>query len=110
MVIAGQLLVAMVGLPARGKTFVARSIARHLDWVGLRCKIFSHGEHRRKEVGVFQPAAYFDQGEIEVVFVYTVLLKPSYSPLSPHFQATNPSKSLRKDSARDVMDAVYVKF
>lgn len=58
----GKLLVAMVGMPARGKTFVARTIARHLNWVGLRCRIFSLGEHRRKEVGVWQPISYFEPG------------------------------------------------
>ncbi|CAN0534626.1 unnamed protein product, partial [Laminaria digitata] len=52
----------MVGLPARGKSFVARSILRHLDWVGLKSRIFSLGMYRRKEVGVFQPAEYFEPG------------------------------------------------
>lgn len=37
------LLVALVGLPARGKTHVAHRLARHLNWNGESTKgILSH--------------------------------------------------------------------
>ncbi|CAN0412010.1 unnamed protein product, partial [Discosporangium mesarthrocarpum] len=49
----------MVGMPARGKTFLARTITRHLDWMGLRSRTFSVGEHRRKSVGLWQPHDFF---------------------------------------------------
>ena len=29
---------AMVGLPARGKTFIARKLARYLNWIGIETK------------------------------------------------------------------------
>jgi predicted kinase len=28
----------MVGLPARGKTFIARKLARYLNWIGIETK------------------------------------------------------------------------
>lgn len=31
-------VVAMVGLPARGKTYIAMKLARYLNWVGLPTK------------------------------------------------------------------------
>ncbi|CBJ29032.1 conserved unknown protein [Ectocarpus siliculosus] len=44
----GKLLLATVGLPARGKTYIAQSIKRHMDWFGLRTEIFNAGNYRRK--------------------------------------------------------------
>ncbi|CBJ26821.1 conserved unknown protein [Ectocarpus siliculosus] len=58
----GKLIVAMVGLPGRGKSFVARSILRHLDWMGLKSRIFSTKDRRRKEIAVYEPVNYFDAG------------------------------------------------
>lgn len=34
-------VVAMVGLPARGKTFMARRLKRHLSWIGYKTEIFN---------------------------------------------------------------------
>lgn len=56
----GALVIAMVGLPARGKTFIARRLMRHLVWIGLRCQIFNVGEIRRTLLGPAQPASFYD--------------------------------------------------
>ena len=50
----------MVGLPARGKTYTARKIARYLTWLGHRSKIFNVGNYRRKHLGAQQTAHFFD--------------------------------------------------
>ncbi|KAF9437889.1 hypothetical protein BGZ76_010671 [Entomortierella beljakovae] len=42
----------MVGLPARGKTHVSRSLSRYLRWLGVQTKVFSVGNYRRKIIGV----------------------------------------------------------
>src|SRR5262245_7210953 len=57
---AGQkLAVVMVGLPARGKTFVARKLQRYLSWLGYRSLWVNVGDYRRERAGARQPAAYF---------------------------------------------------
>ncbi|CAM9724199.1 unnamed protein product [Chrysoparadoxa australica] len=43
----GKLLLAMVGLPARGKTYIAKSIKRHLEWMGIETGIYNAGNYRR---------------------------------------------------------------
>ncbi|EGG01889.1 uncharacterized protein MELLADRAFT_44965 [Melampsora larici-populina 98AG31] len=48
---AGLVLICVVGLPARGKTHVARSIDRYLRWLGVKSQVFSLGDHRRKFLG-----------------------------------------------------------
>ncbi|KAI8895770.1 histidine phosphatase superfamily [Globomyces pollinis-pini] len=55
-----RLVVVMVGLPARGKTYTARKVARYLTWLGHRSRIFNVGNYRREAVGAKQPSEYFD--------------------------------------------------
>lgn len=50
----------LVGLPARGKTYIARKIARYLSWLGYKTRIFNVGDYRRSIAGAQQPAAFFD--------------------------------------------------
>jgi broad specificity phosphatase PhoE/predicted kinase len=51
---------AMVGLPARGKSFIARKIARYLSWLGYRARVFNVGGYRRREIGERMTHAFFD--------------------------------------------------
>lgn len=50
----------MVGLPARGKTYIARKLSRYLSWLGLRTQVFNVGNYRRKQFGAAQPHNFFD--------------------------------------------------
>ncbi|MFO0565152.1 MAG: 6-phosphofructo-2-kinase/fructose-2,6-bisphosphatase [Polyangiaceae bacterium] len=53
-------VLVMVGLPARGKTYIARKIARYLSWLGYNTRTFNVGEYRRALAGARQPASFFD--------------------------------------------------
>ena len=53
-------VVVMVGLPARGKTAVARRIARYLSWLGVNARVFNVGNYRRDTLGAQQPHSFFD--------------------------------------------------
>lgn len=56
---AQKVAIVMVGLPARGKTFVARKLQRYLSWLGHRTLWVNVGDYRRARAGAKQPAAYF---------------------------------------------------
>ncbi len=43
-----KMVIAMVGLPARGKSTMARKIARTLEVEGVKVQVFNNGELRRK--------------------------------------------------------------
>jgi broad specificity phosphatase PhoE len=50
----------MVGLPARGKTFIARKVARYLSWSGHTTRVFNVGAYRRERLGSLHPHSFFD--------------------------------------------------
>jgi broad specificity phosphatase PhoE len=50
----------MVGLPARGKTYIARKVARYLSWLGHKTRVFNVGSYRRAQVGSRQPNEFFN--------------------------------------------------
>ncbi len=54
------LVVVMVGLPARGKTYIARKLARYLSWTGYETEVFNVGNYRREQFGAQVPASFFD--------------------------------------------------
>ena len=45
---SNKLVIVLVGLPARGKSFVARKLLNFLEWYGVNCKIFNVGKYRRQ--------------------------------------------------------------
>lgn len=44
-------VITLVGLPARGKTYMAKKLGRYLNWIGIKTQVFNAGEYRRKFVG-----------------------------------------------------------
>lgn len=57
----------MVGLPARGKTYMAQKLARYLSWQGYRARVFNVGSYRRQRLGAGQEATFFDPANPEGV-------------------------------------------
>ncbi|WP_437599952.1 bifunctional nucleoside/nucleotide kinase/histidine phosphatase family protein [Sorangium sp. So ce590] len=62
---SSPIVLAMVGLPARGKTSIARKIARYLSWLGHPTRLFNVGNYRRAHLGTAQPHQFFDPDNSE---------------------------------------------
>ncbi|KAI8330315.1 histidine phosphatase superfamily [Chlamydoabsidia padenii] len=43
-----KLACVLVGLPARGKTFISYKVSRYLKWLGIKTKIFDVDEYQRR--------------------------------------------------------------
>jgi 6-phosphofructo-2-kinase/fructose-2,6-biphosphatase 2 len=61
-------VIAMAGLPARGKTYISRKLARYLHWIGIKTKVFNVGEYRRA-IKVHVDKSFFDPDNAEAVAV-----------------------------------------
>ncbi|KAL9046532.1 MAG: hypothetical protein Q9214_000649 [Letrouitia sp. 1 TL-2023] len=49
--VGAKLVIVMVGLPARGKSYITKKITRYLNWLQHDTKIFNVGERRREAKG-----------------------------------------------------------
>ncbi|DAZ95915.1 TPA: hypothetical protein N0F65_012626, partial [Lagenidium giganteum] len=54
-----KLVLVMVGLPARGKSFVVHKTTRYIEWLGFPTKIFNVGNYRRKIGKAGEDAKFF---------------------------------------------------
>ncbi|KAI1888071.1 hypothetical protein AGOR_G00181270 [Albula goreensis] len=52
-------VIVMVGLPARGKTYMSKKLTRYLNWIGLPTKVFNVGEYRREAVKHYSSYDFF---------------------------------------------------
>ena len=48
-----RLVLVLVGLPGRGKSFIARKLYTYFNWQGANCKIFNVGRYRREAVKIY---------------------------------------------------------
>jgi broad specificity phosphatase PhoE len=57
----------MVGLPARGKSYIARRLDRYLGWLGHKTRVFNVGNYRRRYLGAHKTHEFFDPSNAEAV-------------------------------------------
>ena len=100
---SAKLILAMVGLPARGKSFISHKLHAFLNWSGSQTQIFNAGQKRRKKS---------EKTEAE-------LLAEEEGPTSPQrersaasfFDPTDPSaKAAREEIAMQTLDELLLWF
>lgn len=52
-------IIILVGLPARGKSFISNKLCKYLNWINIKTKIFNVGELRREKYN-FYDSSFFD--------------------------------------------------
>ncbi|RLN02399.1 hypothetical protein BBJ28_00005495 [Nothophytophthora sp. Chile5] len=57
---ADKLVLVMVGLPARGKSFIAKKLCKFFRWKGFKCEVFNVGQLRRSKCAGVQDHTFFD--------------------------------------------------
>jgi broad specificity phosphatase PhoE len=71
----------MVGLPARGKTFLARKVARYLSWSGHATRVFNVGAYRRERLGSLHKHSFFDPDNREADLARTEVARAALGDL-----------------------------
>ncbi|KAH9910081.1 bifunctional 6-phosphofructo-2-kinase/fructose-2,6-bisphosphate 2-phosphatase [Xylariomycetidae sp. FL2044] len=111
---SGRIAIVMVGLPARGKTHICVSMARYLQWLGVKTRIFHLGDYRRATVGdggsVPEDYFYPDASPASVMLRQKILKKcreDIYAWLNHEngqvaiYDAVNPTASGRRSLAKE---------
>ncbi|XP_052779616.1 6-phosphofructo-2-kinase/fructose-2,6-bisphosphatase-like isoform X8 [Mya arenaria] len=62
-------VISMVGLPARGKTYMSKKLTRYLNWIGIRTKVFNVGEYRRAATDKYRSHVFFDTTNSEALAI-----------------------------------------
>ncbi|XP_010902225.1 6-phosphofructo-2-kinase/fructose-2,6-bisphosphatase isoform X1 [Esox lucius] len=52
-------MIVMVGLPARGKTYISKKLTRYLNWIGVPTKVFNVGQYRRDATQSYKSYKFF---------------------------------------------------
>ncbi|SHN59214.1 bifunctional nucleoside/nucleotide kinase/histidine phosphatase family protein [Desulfovibrio litoralis] len=114
-----KLYIVMVGLPARGKSIVARRLLEGLEGYGLKVKIFNNGELRRSQFGVssaspdfYSPDNLSARKYREDIYYNNIAYAKSFLEQGGHIailDATNSSPERRK-SIEHKSDGIPVFF
>lgn len=64
-------VIAMVGLPARGKTYIAKKLTRYLKWIGVTTRVFNVGEYRRQATEAYRSHDFFRPDNDEAIRIRT---------------------------------------
>ncbi|KAI1151125.1 6-phosphofructo-2-kinase-domain-containing protein [Nemania diffusa] len=100
--VAAKLVIVMVGLPARGKSYITNKLRRYLAWQQHNTKIFNVGNRRRTQANVLSPTKPSPAKPVDTpkdAGAFAVNSVPSGSETSNHSPST-PGGSLVDHSAK----------
>ena len=116
-----RLCCVLVGLPARGKTYIGQKICKYMNWLGLRCQVFNVGSYRRKVAGSHLNNEFFDPNNTEAVHLRQLAAQDAINDLLKWIQleehgvaiydATNTTRERRKwllEQLGDTCDVLFV--
>ena len=111
-----KLVIIMVGLPATGKTHIAKRICRFLSFFhDIPAQLFNVGDYRRQLFGAKMPANFYDPSNAEGLASRTMACDAALADLIDYvrqdgvrvaaFDATNSTKERRGHIMQRLKDA-----
>jgi len=78
-------VLVMVGLPARGKTYISKKLTRYLNWIGVLTKVFNVGQYRRQAVQSYQNYEFFRTDNEEAMRIRKACASAALKDVSSFF-------------------------
>lgn len=106
--VGSKLVIVMVGLPARGKSYITNKLTRYLNWLQHDCRVFNVGNTRRMDKENVLGPAQKPLPDTNTPLPHTGRspeTKPSASHMADFFNPENKaSNDLREKWAMDTLD------
>ncbi|KAJ8257262.1 hypothetical protein GJAV_G00183700 [Gymnothorax javanicus] len=100
-------MIVMVGLPARGKTYISKKLTRYLNWIGVPTKVFNLGQYRREAVQSYKTFEFFRPDNEEAMKIRSACAVTALKDICFYFtqelgqvavfDATNTTRERRED-------------
>ncbi|KAJ8265950.1 hypothetical protein COCON_G00150490 [Conger conger] len=113
-------LIVMVGLPARGKTYISKKLTRYLNWIGVPTKVFNLGQYRREAVQTYKTFEFFRPDNEEAMKIRSACALAALKDICTYFtqeqgqvavfDATNTTRDRREDILSFAKDNGYKVF
>uniref|UniRef100_A0A672RDW6 6-phosphofructo-2-kinase/fructose-2,6-bisphosphatase 2 n=1 Tax=Sinocyclocheilus grahami TaxID=75366 RepID=A0A672RDW6_SINGR len=113
-------VIVLIGLPARGKTYISKKLTRYLNWIGVPTKVFNLGVYRREAVQSYKSYDFFRHDNKEAMKIRKqcaiVALEDVKSYLNEEggqiavFDATNTTRERRSLILSFVKESAYKHF
>ncbi|KAI1657433.1 bifunctional 6-phosphofructo-2-kinase/fructose-2,6-bisphosphate 2-phosphatase [Daldinia decipiens] len=103
--VAAKLVIIMVGLPARGKSYITKKLRRYLSWQQHNTRIFNVG-NRRRVAAVSSPTMHRKDSSMDLPTPATTILVNGAQPPtdSPARKRSSPQDRDQDDPAPTPMD------
>mmetsp|Transcript_7457 Transcript_7457/g.21717 ORF Transcript_7457/g.21717 Transcript_7457/m.21717 type:complete len:462 (+) Transcript_7457:79-1464(+) len=107
----GKLVIVMVGVPGRGKTYIARKVARYLRWINYRTRVFSLARMRQEQYGEKQSADFYNPSNEDAHRLRMEVLRRAVSDMMKYLNrggevAILDGTNVTKDRRKLIRDAV----
>uniref|UniRef100_A0A4W6DCH3 6-phosphofructo-2-kinase/fructose-2,6-biphosphatase 1 n=1 Tax=Lates calcarifer TaxID=8187 RepID=A0A4W6DCH3_LATCA len=78
-------MIVMVGLPARGKTYISKKLTRYLNWIGVPTKMFNVGQYRREAVKIYKNFEFFKPDNEEAMRIRKACAAAALKDVTAYF-------------------------
>lgn len=96
--VAAKLVIVMVGLPARGKSYITKKVRRYLAWQQHNTQIFNVGNRRRKNANVATAPLQSNGGTLDAPTQAALILRRDSETPSDSAQEPTPAPLERVES------------
>uniref|UniRef100_A0A8C7K7E7 6-phosphofructo-2-kinase domain-containing protein n=1 Tax=Oncorhynchus kisutch TaxID=8019 RepID=A0A8C7K7E7_ONCKI len=105
-------MIVMVGLPARGKTYISKKLTRYLNWIGVPTKVFNVGQYRRDATQSYKSYEFFrpDNQEAMKIRKYEPITKPVFDATNTTIERREVILSFAKENGYKVRWSVLCEY